>query len=313
MARCFAVLSMLVAVGLLFGGTSAALAQSKLAFVRDGNIWVANTDGSEARQLTTSGKDRHPALSPDGQWVAFTREQTGGPRLGEMFLVPTKGGDLKPLRPQGMDGAASPGFSPDGKSLVFVGASGFREDRSGNSFATMSVNILNLQTGEVKELASNPDTNLNTGYIYDNPVFSPVGGHVAYQEAGSDVSGGFVVLTRTGHRVFRFPGDPRDYNPYWRPGFSADGRKILCYSPAIREGEPDVVYLVGVANRRKTKVTEGANPTFVDGGKGIVFERMSIVPSAREGEVKRDLWRLDLTPGAQPGKILENAIEPSGQ
>jgi dipeptidyl aminopeptidase/acylaminoacyl peptidase len=39
--------------------------------VKDGNI-VLVQDGRE-RQLTKSGKDAGPALSPDGKWVAFTR------------------------------------------------------------------------------------------------------------------------------------------------------------------------------------------------------------------------------------------------
>jgi hypothetical protein len=51
-------------------GSSAALGASSVA-VKDGNI-VLLQDGRE-RQLTKSGKDAGPALSPDGKWVAFTR------------------------------------------------------------------------------------------------------------------------------------------------------------------------------------------------------------------------------------------------
>ena len=50
--------------------TSAAFGAASVA-VEDGNIILVQ-DG-QRRQLTRSGKDAGPALSPDGKWVAFTR------------------------------------------------------------------------------------------------------------------------------------------------------------------------------------------------------------------------------------------------
>jgi hypothetical protein len=52
-------------------GTTAALAAPSVA-VKDGNIVLVH-DGQQQRQLTKSGKDAAPVLSPDGKWVAFTR------------------------------------------------------------------------------------------------------------------------------------------------------------------------------------------------------------------------------------------------
>jgi dipeptidyl aminopeptidase/acylaminoacyl peptidase len=41
------------------------------------SIWIANTDGTDHRQLLSSDKDKSPAWSPDGRYVAFlsTRDQ----------------------------------------------------------------------------------------------------------------------------------------------------------------------------------------------------------------------------------------------
>jgi dipeptidyl aminopeptidase/acylaminoacyl peptidase len=49
---------------------------------RVSSIWIANTDGSDHRQLLGSDKDRSPAWSPDGRYIAFlsTRDQADNAR-----------------------------------------------------------------------------------------------------------------------------------------------------------------------------------------------------------------------------------------
>jgi len=46
----------------------------KIAFVRDGNIWLAKPDGSELEQLTKAGNNSKPCFSPDGKKVAYLNE-----------------------------------------------------------------------------------------------------------------------------------------------------------------------------------------------------------------------------------------------
>ena len=50
-----------------------SLAFSANPFVKDGNIFIEQ-EGGEEIQLTKSGKDKNPVLSPDGKKVAFTRK-----------------------------------------------------------------------------------------------------------------------------------------------------------------------------------------------------------------------------------------------
>ena len=61
--------SRIPAIVLLLGSCAGAAAAS--VDVKDGNI-VLTQDGHQ-RQLTKSGKDAGPALSPDSKWVVFTR------------------------------------------------------------------------------------------------------------------------------------------------------------------------------------------------------------------------------------------------
>jgi len=311
------VLGILAVAGLLTWGRAApAAASSKLAFVRGGNIWVANPDGSGARQLTYSYRDQGPALSPDGKWVAFysgVEEDTG---YGQVFMIPSQGGVVQQFRHPDLQGAEHPAFSPDGGSLVLVGLSHLQvKDRGGaeQAFASMSICVADLKTGGLRRIISHANTRLDMGYVYEAPAFAPDGGRIAYQKSGSDVSGGFVVINLKGKPGFRFPRNRRDATPYWRPQFSRDGGQILCFSPATAEGEMDLVYLVDLERGQKTKLTEGSNPCFVERGKAIVFERWPRERWTSPATAKPDLWRLELAAAARPRKILADASQPAGQ
>jgi dipeptidyl aminopeptidase/acylaminoacyl peptidase len=61
------------------------------------SIWIANTDGTDHRQLLGSDKDRSPAWSPDGRYIAFlsTRDQAENARDApgaQLWLLRTFGG-----------------------------------------------------------------------------------------------------------------------------------------------------------------------------------------------------------------------------
>ncbi len=285
-----------------------------LAFVRGGNLWLADSSGGNARQLTSGGKVESPAISRDGQWVAWvvtTGERENAKR--EIFLAPTAGGPARKLNLPGIHEAWGPSFSPDGKKLALVTRFNLRSKTTQwgkEEYATHAVSLVDLNTGQVRHLKQTPNHFMDGGDLYEAPAVSPDGRLIAYQESGTDVSGGFVVLDQNGKRVMRFPQDPeKDYRPYWRPGFSPDGLRILCFSMATNESEQNWIYLVDLKTRKATRVTEGCYPTFVDGGPAIVFER-------RVGNFHKttgiNLWRLDLASGAQPRLILRNAEKPAG-
>ena len=66
------------------------------------------------RSLTYSGSDSSPAVSPDGQFVAFRSDRDGRPRI---WLKQLKGGNEIALT-EGSDDF--PRFSPDGSFLLFI-------------------------------------------------------------------------------------------------------------------------------------------------------------------------------------------------
>lgn len=82
-------------------------------------IWVANADGSEARQVTyLGGANFAPYFFPDGERILFsTNHHDPRGREFDIFAVNVNGTGLERITyTEGFDGF--PMFSPDGKSLV---------------------------------------------------------------------------------------------------------------------------------------------------------------------------------------------------
>ena len=77
------------------------------------SIWSMSMDGSHQRQLTT-GADSRPSFSPDGQWIAFQRDQVDTLPF-KVWRVPIDQGDATPLA---TDHTMRPAVSPDGKWIA---------------------------------------------------------------------------------------------------------------------------------------------------------------------------------------------------
>lgn len=287
-----------------------------LAFVRKGNIWIARIDGSGERQLTTSGTGGNPSLSPDGKQVVFhqssERDICPDTGFGQIYLVDTENGKPKKIEFDGLLAAEDPSFSPDGKRLLFVGLSELRKQGKQNelqAFATMSISIGVISTSKRLPVLQHKNTMLDAGYLYANPLFSPDGKMVLWQQSGSDVSGGFEICDLKGKRLFRYPFNKEDSTPYWGANLAADGKRVLCYSPATSEESEDKIYLIDRKTAEKVEVTRGSRPVFVRNGEAIVFERWE---NRWSDNASSNLWVLELKPGTIAKKIITNASEPAG-
>ncbi len=68
---------------------------NKLVFCYEGDIWIADRNGSNAARLTAmSGIETNPKISPDGNWLAFTGRQFNN---ADIYIMPLNGGDIKQL------------------------------------------------------------------------------------------------------------------------------------------------------------------------------------------------------------------------
>ncbi len=92
-----------------------ALHNDSLVFVAEGDLWRTSINGGNAQRLTThAGQEAHPAISPDGKWLAFTARYEGPV---EIYVMPLSGGVPKRLTYDGAGNARVQGWTPDGKVL----------------------------------------------------------------------------------------------------------------------------------------------------------------------------------------------------
>ncbi|HEX7879977.1 MAG TPA: FlgD immunoglobulin-like domain containing protein, partial [Candidatus Eisenbacteria bacterium] len=91
-------------------------------------IWAIQSNGSGLRRLTDTAAPlgcREPAISPDGQWVAFASDADLVPNGNadgneEIFRIPFNGGDLLQVTDTSTGNNRRPRLSSDGRRLFFV-------------------------------------------------------------------------------------------------------------------------------------------------------------------------------------------------
>jgi Tol biopolymer transport system component len=113
---------------------------TKIAFVRDNDIYVMNADGSNEQKIVGNPHvDEFPQWSPDGTMIAFDHYASKAPtdsgfsEKSSIMVVPVTGGGPTTLTQGGT--AGEPTYSPDGSQIAFrrdnsiwvIGAAGSNE------------------------------------------------------------------------------------------------------------------------------------------------------------------------------------------
>ncbi len=95
--------------------------KNTVVFVCEDDLWSVPTKGGVARRLTANlGMVSHPALSPDGEWLAFIGREDGE---GEVYVMPADGGPATRLTYLGSKTTVV-GWTPASQKIVLASSAG---------------------------------------------------------------------------------------------------------------------------------------------------------------------------------------------
>jgi Tol biopolymer transport system component/DNA-binding winged helix-turn-helix (wHTH) protein len=279
------------------------------------SLFVLSVERLEKRELTSppaeSVGDLAPAISADGQTVAFLRVASGG--VSDIYLVPFAGGEPRRLTFD-QTWQERVAWAPDGRGLVFssggalsasslwrVSASGGKPERLpiGGDNATsptissranrlayvqrsMDANIWRMEIRDSGRPVS-PPTKLIASTRYEaGPQFSPDGRRIAFH---SDRSGSFEVWVcdASGLQPLQLTslGTSNTGTPRWSP----DSRRIAFDA---RPGEHADIYATdadgGAPRRLTTEPSDDVVPSWSNDGRWIYFA------SSRTG--RWEVWKV---------------------
>lgn len=275
---------------------------TRLAFVRTvagkAAIFVANPDGSNARQLSHGVWDNNPIWSPDGKWIAYQaedpqfdimvvsadsgapRQLTSGPatdaprnwlpdgsavifgRTGDgddqTLVVPLDGGPVRRLAAE-VKGNQHANLAPDGVKIGY-------DVHAGGGEATVWVQ--DSAGAAPRQLTTENLENINAAYLW-----SPDSRYIAYLSRRTGTSDIWIVDVTTGEQR-QLTNDIRDDNtPRWSP----DGRWMAFISD--RGGQTDL-WLMRVEGGNATRLTNDRavefNPRWTPDGRSITYGQGSV-------------------------------------
>jgi Tol biopolymer transport system component len=243
---------------------------SKIVFAtyRDGvaGIFVMNADGSNLTRLTTvaGGWDNDPVWSPDGQRIAFGREQGTG--TYDLWVMNTNGSDQQRLT-NTPESELSHDWSPDGSRLVFQ--RGF----VGNDWR---IHVIDRDGSGDSQLT------VAVGFFAGNPVWSPDGTRIAFVSASLGTEQLYTINPDgSGTTLLTTPPAPQiSMEPAWSPdgttlAFTRCPNLSGCQIYTIRNDG------TGETNVSNDGSVSEVSPVWSPDGTRLAFSRLSASPPLR--------------------------------
>jgi TolB protein len=217
-------------------------------FNQDGRLMRLPVAGGTPQAIDTGSAVRcnnDHGVSPDGKWIAIS-DQSEAPHQSLIYMVPFEGG--KPRRITQNSPSYWHGWSPDGKTLAFVG------QRDGE----FDIYSIAVEGGEEKRLTTAKG-------LDDGPEYSPDGKYIYFNSE------------RTGHmQIWRMRADGSEQKQVfademnnWFPHISPDGKWMvfLSYDSSVT-GHPEskdvMLRLMALEDRKITVLAK------LFGGQGTI-------------------------------------------
>ncbi len=175
-----------------------------------GRLWRLPAHGGDAVAITAAGEfARRPAISPDGQMLAYEAARDG---TVQVYLADVEGRGHRQVT-NGPANHISPAWSPDGERLALA------SDRGGD----FSIWDLDIKSLALRQLSFEPGAELD-------PAWAPAGDSIAYVK---EQDGGHSLVLRQSSRPPRLlvTSPAPLHSPSWRP----DG-SVITYVAGLPEG-----------------------------------------------------------------------------
>jgi Tol biopolymer transport system component len=179
----------------------------------DGDIYVANIDGTNLRRLTTAPElDDQPAWSPDGSRIVFRSKRTGD---WDIWVMAANGAGQTNLMDNQLPARATehtPAWSPDGSRIVYASDM--------DNLAYSKLWTMRPDGSDKRRLLSLTGA---TSEIDREPSWSPDGSRIAFRRVTSGALGSDIMVANVGTGVvYRIQIDGVQAMPAWSP----DGTRI---------------------------------------------------------------------------------------
>jgi hypothetical protein len=239
----------------------------KIAFTRQGQIYVMNADGSGQTQLTSLGSNGEPRWSSDGRKIVFVSSRDQGGVSG-IYVMNADGSALAQLKagayPQYM--YMFPSWSPDSSKILFLG---LEPGVVGGNYP--AIFVMNADGSGQTQLT-------NSSVWHMSPAWSPDGSRVAFVSYGSLLTHTQIfVMNADGSGTTNISYDPQAYDS--DPSWSPDGSKIAF----VREESAGTsIWIMNADGSGQTQLTSPASdsprryldssPAWSPDGKKILFD-----------------------------------------
>jgi TolB protein len=252
-------------------GTPGSAATRVLYAGGDKQIWVIDSDGENARKLTSVTLAMSPAWNPDGTKFIFCGFTPAGSQVAVYSFITR---DLHWLSGTARGLNITPTYAPDGRTIAYASGS----DRG--------TDVLVMQEG-----AGTPSRAITVGRGSDNtsPSYSPDGRQIAFMSGRAghpevytmDADGTNPTL------LTEFTYGEQAYRA--SPDWSSDGRRIAYQSRINGDFQIMTIDLRDRSTKQYTNDGQNEDPSWAPDSRHLVFS------STRTGP--RQLWVLDAESG----------------
>lgn len=247
------------------------IAATRIAFVREGRVWVVDSDGANPRAVTPRGLS--PSWHPSGRYIVYHVLEDDRHRLAVTDLVTGAQRSLTNVA-GALDNTAA--ISPDGRSVAFA--------RSVEATAGQTdLFVMPFQGGAANRIT------VARGSINLAPTWSPDGRRLAFE---SDRSGRkeIYISDADGTNITLLTADAfGEKNRRADPSWSPDGRAVAFSSEVGGRRQILTISLRDQSVRQVTSEGQNNTPTWAPDGRHIVFT------SSRSGTDQ--LWVVDTESG----------------